>query len=200
MKTLPFLLFDLGGVLIEHVGFARLRNWAGPSVDDAEVKRRLLESPAVRAFELGKISAEDFGQQFVAEWPIPLPVPTFLAEFRDWPTGFYPGAKAGLAQLRQQTRIGCLSNANAVHWEKFKGFAGIFDVTLSSHLIGTIKPDQAVFERAVAACGVPKADILFLDDSLPNVTAAQAFGLQTVHVNGWPNAKAALTQKGFQIA
>ena len=199
MNTLPFLLFDLGGVLIEHIGFPKLKAWAGPGIDDAQLKRRLLASPALRAFELGTLSPRDFAEQFVAEWPIPLSVEAFLVEFRDWPKGFYPGVLDGLVRLRQHTRIGCLSNANAVHWEKFQGFQGLFDVTLSSHLIGAIKPDQAAFEYAIQACGVPQSDILFFDDSWPNVEAAQACGLQAERVDGWSGVQSALTRRGFSL-
>ena len=53
-----------------------------------------------------------------------------------------------LARLRTDFRTACLSNSNELHWRKFDGFAGLFDIALSSHRLGVIKPDHAAFVRA----------------------------------------------------
>ena len=190
--TAPFLLFDLGGVLIENAGFERLSGLLDVPLSKAEAQRRWLASPAVRAFELGRIDADAFARSFVEEWRPACTADQFLAAFATWPKDFFPGALALLATLRASHRIGCLSNSNALHWARYDGFANRFDVTLSSHRIGLIKPDADCFAHAAAACGEPPERIAFFDDSLPNVLAARAAGMRAWQVDGLTETRAAV--------
>jgi HAD superfamily hydrolase (TIGR01509 family) len=181
----PFLLFDLGGVLIENVGFERIKRLMPEVVDTAVLKQRWLASPPVRAFELGQISAAEFAIRLADDYQLLCSPQEFLAEFTLWPRGFYDGALELMRTLRERHRIGCLTNSNVVHWERFSGFADIFDVTLSSHHIGVIKPDHECFEHAIAQCGVAPGDVWFFDDSVPNVDAAREAGMRASHVEGF---------------
>ena len=85
-------------------------------MNETEFKSRWLTSSTVRSFELGAISPEVFAKNFVNEWSLPVEPEVFLAEFASWPKGFYPGALELLARLRRQSKVGCLSNSNSVHW------------------------------------------------------------------------------------
>ena len=48
------LLFDLGGVLIENVGFERFNALLSSPIPLEELKTQWLASPAVRSFETGR--------------------------------------------------------------------------------------------------------------------------------------------------
>ena len=191
------LLFDLGGVLVDNVAFARLSATPGIGMSEADIKSKWLASPVVRAFELGKISSEAFAQSFVDEWSLEVEPKVFLAHFAGWPKGFYPGAIELLASLRQQFRVACLSNSNSVHWERLGSLGEHFEVALSSHLIGTIKPDALCFKRAVQECRADTERVAFFDDSLENVVAARRLGLQSFHVCGLAEVKRSLVQSGW---
>lgn len=187
------LLFDLGGVLLENRTFDVLGEWL-PKLGEAEIRARWLASDAVRAFERGRIDPREFGERFVAEWGLNLTVDDFLREFATWPTGFYPGAEAALRTWRQRYRVCALSNANAIHWARFNGFAEHFDHAFSSHLIGKIKPDRDVFDHVIVALGVPPEAILFFDDSLPNVTTARSVGMCAEHAVGFEAVQALIAR------
>ncbi len=193
----PLVLFDLGGVLVENLGFERLAAWLPEPVTMDALKERWLRSPAVRAFELGSIAPRDFAEAFLAEWALPGPAADFLATFEAWLTGFFPGATDLLADLRRRHRVACLSNSNVLHWARFDGFRGHFDVALSSHLLGEVKPDAACFARALVACDAAARDVVFLDDSWSNVVAARTLGLRAHHVTGLDEVRAALVQDGL---
>ena len=184
-STRPFLLFDLGGVLIENVGFERLAALLPAPLDIETSKARWLESTWVRDFELGRIDADAFAAGLTDAWKLRCSADAFKAEFASWPRGFFDGAIAFLAKLRATHRIGCLTNSNALHWARFSGFEDLFDVRLSSHLTGVIKPDRGCFEHAIAACGVAAERIRFFDDSKPNVVGAREAGMQAWHVEGF---------------
>lgn len=193
----PFILFDLGGVLIENVGFERLDRLLPRPLGPGALKQNWLAAPSVRRFELGRIDAIAFARELVDDWQLACTADAFLDEFHGWPKGFYPGALDLLDRLRKHHRIGCLTNSNALHWARFDGFAGVFDVALSSHRIGLIKPDAACFEHAIAACGTPAGDILYFDDAAPNVEAARRSGMQAMRAEGFVDVTNLLRRRGL---
>jgi len=196
MSHPSLLLFDLGGVLVENTTFDRLSALTGLA-PDGQLKERWLASPSVRALEMGALSPEDFARRFIDEWRLPCDPPGFLGEFESWPTGFYPGAPTLLTRLRRRHRVGCLSNSNVLHWRRFRGFKEDFDVALSSHLLGAVKPDRTCFERALHACGAEAGDVAFFDDSPANVRAATELGWRAFHVEGFAGLKGRLREEGW---
>lgn len=197
MQQPKLLLFDIGGVLVENTGFGSLNRHLASGMPEAEIKSLWLSSPAVRAFELGITCPAVFAASFVEEWRIPIEPAAFLLEFSSWPKGFYPGAVELLARLRRQFKLACLSNSNVLHWERFGGFTHHFDIALSSHILGAIKPDIQSFERATQECGEAAEDVAFFDDSLENVVAARECGMQAFHVCGLKQLERTLREAGW---
>ena len=197
-KRPDVLLFDLGGVLVENVGFERLNALLASPLPLEEVKARWLSSPAVRSFEAGSCSPEVFARDVVAEWRIALGPDSFLEAFTSWPKGLYAGAGELLASLRDRYVLACLSNSNEVHWRRFDGFRQHFHISLSSHLLGAVKPDRECFRLALHACNATAGQVAFFDDSLANVLAAQALGIASVHVDGFAALQRSLAAKGWQ--
>jgi putative hydrolase of the HAD superfamily len=72
-----------------------------------------------------------------------------------------------------------------------------FDGGLFSGREHLIKPEPAIFARAVEEFGVPPAELVFLDDHEPNVVAARAAGWQALHFVDAAQAEAALRQAGW---
>lgn len=191
------LLFDLGGVLVENVGFDRLNALLPAPLPVEELKTRWLTSTAVRAFETGACSVDRFAATLVEEWEIAVAPHEFIAAFASWPKGFYPGADELLSRLRKRYTLACLSNSNPIHWERFAGFHEHFDIRLSSHLLGEVKPDKACFERALQECQARPSQVAFFDDSLVNVTSARTLGIRAFHVNGLEELGVALDAEGW---
>lgn len=197
-KQPEVLLFDLGGVLVENVGFERLNALLPFPLPLEELKTRWLSSPAVRSFEAGSCSPEAFARDVVSEWQIALSPDTFLEAFTSWPKGLYAGAGELLASLRDRYVLACLSNSNEVHWRRFDGFRQHFHISLSSHLLGEVKPDRECFRLALHACNATPGQVAFFDDSLANVVAAQALGIASLHVNGLSELQRSLAAKGWR--
>ena len=188
------LLFDLGGVLIENVGFERFNALLPSPIPLEELKTQWLASPVVRSFETGRCTPEMFARSVVADWQLPLSPSEFLEAFTYWPRGLYPGASELLASLRERFVVACLSNSNEIHWQRFAGFREHFDFSISSHLLGEVKPDPQCFTRALQACNADVAQVAFFDDALVNVTAAEALGIQAFHVNGLSEVQRSLAE------
>jgi HAD superfamily hydrolase (TIGR01509 family) len=197
MRRPAVLLFDLGGVLVENVGFERLNALLPMSLPLEELKTRWLASTAVRSFEVGACSSDSFASALVEEWQLALSPSAFIEAFASWPKGLYPGAVELLSQLRSRYTLACLSNSNSIHWERFAGFHEQFEIALSSHLLGELKPDVACFARALQECRAEASHVAFFDDSLTNVTAARSLGMQAFHVNGLQEVRCALAAEGW---
>ena len=67
-----------------------------------------------------------------------------------------------------------------------------FDVAISSHLTGRLKPDQDAFLEAAKLCSAAPEQIFFFDDSILNVQAAAAVGFNAFLVDGFAEIKVIL--------
>lgn len=186
MTPPSLILFDLGGVLVESTVFDQLNRLLSKPICTNHLKERWLKSPSVRQFERGQLRAFEFANLFVEEWKLSVSTDTFLEEFSAWPHALYPGAKELIQELRRYFQVGCLSNSNPLHWATLKDeVEGLFDIVLCSHLLGSVKPDPAIFVRALQECNVQPRDIYFFDDCIANVHAAHSLNINAFCVNGF---------------
>ena len=192
----PFdvVLFDLGGVLIDFGGVGPMKALAGIESDE-ELWSRWLTCPWVRSFERGQCSAEDFAAGVVADWSLPIEPAAFLDEFATWPGGPLPDADELVRSVRQAVPVGCLSNTNAVHWDR--NFArwpilDAFDHRFLSFELGYVKPDKDAFDRVAQLLRIPPGRVLFIDDNVLNVEGAIAAGFRAVQARGVEEARRAL--------
>jgi HAD superfamily hydrolase (TIGR01549 family) len=192
------ILFDLGGVLVELRGLEAVQAWT--KWDRDELWRRWLASPTVRHFESGRISIEQFGQDLVDEFSLPVDAAQFLANFAQWPKGQFPGVEELLDSLAPDYKLGCLSNTNAFHWDLMvqgMGFFQRFDYAFPSHQTGYLKPDEEAFKHAAAEMLLSPNKVLFLDDNQVNVEGARKMGMEAYRVHGARGAQDTLQQLGI---
>ena len=62
---------------------------------------------------------------------------------------------------------------------------------------GVIKPEPAIYELAAARFKARPADMVFLDDHLPNVLAARSLGWNALHFSDAAGAEAAMRGAGW---
>jgi putative hydrolase of the HAD superfamily len=194
------IVFDLGGVLIELAGVEQMLAWCPELPDTAGLWRRWLGSPAVRRYETGGATREEFAAAIGAEFHLPVDGATFLAAFERWPRALYPGATALLAELAPRYRLASASNTNELHWERFRrdwSLDAHFHHNFPSHEVGSLKPDVAYFGHVIAALGVPAARVLFVDDNAINVEAAASLGIVARRVAGVDGVRRVLAELGM---
>ncbi|PPK73489.1 putative hydrolase of the HAD superfamily [Methylobacter tundripaludum] len=197
MNFPSLLLFDLGGVLIESSAFESLSRLLPEPLDRTAIKDRWLFSSSVRRFERGEMSSCEFAESFIAEWGLRMTPQVFVKEFASWPREFFPGARETIHHLRKNYQVGCLSNSNPLHWERFRGLEDDFDIALFSHLLGAIKPDLEIFTLALGRCDVDPAEVYFFDDCSANVDTAQSLGITAFHVDGFQSLQNVLLSQGL---
>jgi putative hydrolase of the HAD superfamily len=194
------VLFDIGGVLVELTGVQTMLEWMTHRTDHEGLWHAWLHSPAVRAYERGRIGTEEFAVQVVAEFDLSVDAAQFLRGFESWPRGPYPGAHALLEAVRPDLVRACLSNSNVAHWTRVMDemeFGRHFHHRFASHLIDRIKPDRESFEHACEEMGLAPETVLFIDDNRVNVDGARAAGLEAHRCAGPAETHALLSTLGL---
>jgi HAD superfamily hydrolase (TIGR01509 family) len=194
------VLFDVGGVLVELSGVATLLDWLDHRITAQELWSLWLHSPAVRAFETGRIDDRQFAAGILAELRLDIEPGYFLQSFTHWPTGLYPGALQLIERIPSRYRRALLSNSNVLHWRRVldeMGLGAVFEHQFASHLMGKIKPDAEAFEHVLERLSCRASQVLFLDDNALNVEAARSIGMRSQLVRGVHEAQRSLQQAGI---
>lgn len=197
---LDVVLLDLGGVLIELVGVERMLEWAPDLGTTDELWRRWLHSPAVRRYETGDGTREQFADGVIAEFGLPVDRDAFLAEFAWWPRALFDGVDELLSSLARRYTVASLSNTNELHWERFSREWSLperFHHNFPSHEVGRLKPDAGYFLHVLDALGVPPERSLFVDDNAINVAAAAKLGIVARRAVGPEGVRAVLAALGL---
>jgi epoxide hydrolase-like predicted phosphatase len=198
LSRIHVLLFDLGGVLVEFSGVRDLAALLRGRLSESEILERWSRCPYSEQFGLGKLSPQDFGEQFVRDWDIELSPEDFLREFQSWSRRLFPGAMELLTSLRPKFRLAALSNSNELHWKRNTndlGVTGLFEVAISSHQIGMCKPDPKMYLTALDRLGASPDSVMFFDDVPANVKAASALGIHAFQVDGIEGVRSRLIRE-----
>jgi putative hydrolase of the HAD superfamily len=198
-NNIDLLLFDLGGVLIHFTGASKMQEWTENRKTSEELIKWYLNSLAVRGFESGKIGSQEFAGRVLAELNLSLEKNEFLEELSSWFLGPYPGTRELLSQLSRTYRLATLSNTNELFWERFKStdIFDLFHLHFPSFEMGILKPDPGIFLQVINSTGLPAGQIIFFDDFLPNVEAAQNTGIKAYQVSGPAELKSLLMTLGL---
>lgn len=181
------ILFDLGGVLVELTGVPVMLEWTNHRYDEETLWEAWLNSPAVRSFEKGYSTAEQFADGLIKEMDMPVGRAEFIDRFREWPKGLFPGVSSLLEGLKDTYTLACFSNSNVLHWPilmKEMGLEKMFQYRFASHLIKRVKPDKEAFEYVLKGLGCSAGTVLFLDDNEINVKSAREIGIIAYKVEG----------------
>jgi HAD superfamily hydrolase (TIGR01509 family) len=189
MATPRVLLFDLGGVLVDVANLRELPALLPEPMQPEALRRKWVSSPAIGRFECGQCSKEAFATEFSREWGLALAPGDFLERFASWVVAPYPGTGQLLAELDGRFTLACLSNTNAVHWEKVLGMQDLRPVLerpFLSYAMGAMKPSPAVYARVVRELECAPGEIAFFDDGPENVDGAARAGL-SAHLTVGPD-------------
>lgn len=184
------LLLDIEGVVAHpdvaalDAALAALR----PGLDAAALeaaRNRPDTYPAWRAYSVGALSSDAYWTAIARALglePDPAAARLAAAMRGAWWARLDEAVLEIVAAVRRQRagddpRLGILSNSAPEHEAHIPRFADLFDAACFSHRIGARKPDEPAYRAALAALGVPAADVVFVDDKARNTDAAAALGM-----------------------
>lgn len=185
MQQIQFVYFDVGGVLIKD--FSGNHKWE-------ELKRDLGVNPETDpAFEAAWDTIDeqvciDFDVDGLTDTIRTIPgikIPDQYSMLDDFVNRFEfsPLIWPLVNQLSQSISLGLLTNMYPRMLDKIfkRGLVRkeFFNVIIDSSVVGFKKPQPEIFALAQKSAGVEAHQILFIDNSLENVKAAQNLGWQT---------------------
>jgi len=117
---------------------------------------------------------------------------------------YLPGAREFLIAARSAgKRLVLVTNAHGKALAVKKSVAGLsryLDGFLSSHELGFAKEQAAFWPALRERLGFDPASTVFMDDSLPVLTAARAYGLGEIYAISQPDSRQAVRQiAGFPV-
>jgi HAD superfamily hydrolase (TIGR01509 family) len=181
MQRIAWVLFDLGGVLVE-VSQSRIfdRLGAVTGLAPAEVKRRLLAAQELwHTFTISEVTPAQLAEQVSRLLTVQIAESVVVQAFNAELGPEIAATSELLPKLRRKTQIGCLSNTNSIHWDELLrsySFMNHFDRRFASQLLGCAKPERAIYTSVVGLLGVKPHEILFFDDREENVFSARQAG------------------------
>jgi len=194
-SAIDLICFDLGRVLVDICsGWREACERAGVAfaegLDDVVQRRDVVD--LAMEHELGRIDAETFDRRLAHL--LDMPAAAVAAVCSAWLKQPCEGTEIVLDRVCGRVMTACLSNTNDRHWRMMRGLVPSearlpldrLDHHFTSHLIGAMKPDPAIYEHVEKTTGITPQRIAFFDDLVENVEAARQRGWQAVHID--PNA------------
>ena len=170
-----FVYFDVNGTLVRffHKAFTQMGQLSGQPPDIIETMFWRHHDDAAT----GKMSLEQFDAQLAQTLGLPS---------LDWGKSYIenvepmPDVKPLVEWVGQHYEVGLLSNNLPGLIDRLRATSKIPDVSykaiVDSSKVGLLKPNPKIFELAQQLAGVDPSEILLIDDSRPNLVAADRAG------------------------
>jgi epoxide hydrolase-like predicted phosphatase len=180
-REIEFVYFDLGNVLLSFDPAAACANLSKNfDITIHQARAAVYESRLQDRFEHGEVTGQQFAdaiRQQLGRAESAMPTELVLDAVSDMFTPI-DSMRDVMQRVRESgCRVGLLSNTCHAHWDwigrqKYAVMDFVFEATILSFEVGSMKPDHRIYEAAEQAAQVPPKRILFLDDKDENVAAA----------------------------
>lgn len=199
-RPIRALILDLGNVLIFHDNNQLYRELAAACGCPPAQVRATLQSAEMRR----RINLTDGPPRTVYDSVAPaIGFPGDLAAFESIWNGIFrlnEPVFPVIEALHGSVPLLVLSNTNPMHMAYIRPRLPVlrrFEAVLTSHELGLMKPDHAIYEAALAAAGVPAAEAAFFDDLPGHVEGAEQAGLRGFLFNDLEQFTTDLTTLGL---
>ncbi len=193
MQQIKNIIFDLGGIFLEiHYQLTReaFINLGIKNFDELFTQHHA--NDLFEDLETGKISANEFYSRFRKEANINLTDEQIKTAWNAL-LGHFPEERLEwLKKIKNKYNVYLFSNTNQIHYDAFmkiyEASAGKAD--FNSHFIkayysqnmGLRKPYAQSFQYILNEQNLKVEETLFIDDTIKNIEAAHALGMQTIHL------------------
>lgn len=187
-------MFDLGDVIINIDVPQAAHSFAALANRDAnEVIQLFQEANVFGQFETGQLTATEFRAYLKdilghPHWDDQTIDTAWNALLLDIP----PQRIELIQYLGSNYRLFLLSNTSSIHVEAVNRILHqttgvekldmLFEKLFLSYEMGIMKPHPTIYKRVLGDAGLVAEQTLFLDDNADNIKAADALGIQTIHV------------------
>lgn len=182
---IKFVYFDLGKVLVDFCHERMCRQMAATaSVPVEQVRKLVFDKGLNEMADRGTVSNQMFHKMFCEELGVEPDFDSLVNATAD--IFSLKEDMLALVDLVRSAGIhtGILSNTCPIHWEfissRFGELKPKFDSFILSFELGLLKPEAAIYQRAIEVTGLLPHNIFFVDDRQENVDGAVAAGINAV--------------------
>jgi HAD superfamily hydrolase (TIGR01549 family) len=198
------LLIDLGNVLV-YFSHARMCTQIAEvcRASPADLEQVLLKQHLQRRFERGEICEDGFREVLEAEFGRSLDAETVKRAAADIFTLNEPMVPLLDRWKRDGYRLVLLSNTCVTHYEWVRDRFDLlsrFDDCVLSYRVGAVKPEEAIFQAALAAIDCLPDECFYTDDIEEYVARGRSFGLQAEAFRDVATLTRQLEQRGVKCA
>jgi 2-haloacid dehalogenase len=195
------VVFDVGRVLVQwdmRILFAKL-------IDDPDRLDWFVSEVVTEEWHSQHDAGRDLGEM-VAERKARFPgndhlIDAYATRFLETIPGNVPGSHEIVRELAgRDIPLYAITNFASSFWREYRAVEPLFDLFGDIVVSGDekiAKPDARIFEIAAARFGRDPAAMLFIDDSLANVTAARELGWHVHHFSDATALRADLVARGL---
>jgi HAD superfamily hydrolase (TIGR01509 family) len=197
------LLFDLGNVLV-NFSHERMCRQIGALVGRSgeEVHAAIFDGRLQLPLERGEIDQAEFQRRLEARLKVRFDPAELERASCDI---FSPNAfvRPLLDQLRHQGyRLVALTNTSPSHYEWVRSrydVFGPFHSVLTSFAVGAVKPEEAIYRRALREIQCAPAECFYTDDIAEYVAVGRRFGLQAEVFTDAATLLRQLRERGIRV-
>lgn len=179
------IIFDLGNVLV-NVEYERFQKKIFESGVDEKRYMDFFQGGNYRllGYESGEISSDEFVSKCITGLDLKLDPNEFSEAFNDMFSEIEP-----MSSLLKELATGgnynlfLLSNTSPLHFEFIKQNYDFLDLLHKfglSYEMKALKPEGAIYQKAIEHLGINPEESLFIDDLQENCDAAEKFGIKTI--------------------
>lgn len=191
------VVFDMGGVLLQLDIKKCIRSFKEKAgFEDIDKYLDLYKQQGfVGDLEAGKITGEQFIQECLNHSRPGTSRETVIECFQDFLIGLNGDMLDFIRELKGNYRLFLLSNNNELSSAAFGemmakeglGFEDTFEKCFFSFQMKMMKPSPEIYKATIEGIGLKPEEIVFIDDSQANISAAQAQGIRTIlYEDGMP--------------
>jgi epoxide hydrolase-like predicted phosphatase len=180
------VIWDVGGVLLrteDPVPRQALADRLG--IERLELEKVVFSGDSSNQAQLGKITIEEHWEQVRRILGLEIhEMDEFRAQFWSGDRVDYELVETIRSLQKSRCKTGILSNAFSNLREFLRDECGIvdaFDELVISAEEGVMKPDQRIYQLALARLGVEGSQAVFIDDVPANVEGARRVGMDGIH-------------------
>jgi len=196
------LLFDVGKVLVDFELDPMLSQLTATCRDPDEFRRVFLDAKLAHRYECGAMTTREFHDHLCRAGGLQMDLEYFRSV---WSSMFQPDllvSRSLLERLRRRYPLILVSNTNEAHAAFIAGHYALFEYfthKVFSFEVGAMKPEPAIFQRAIELSGKPAESLFFIDDREENVRCARAMGMQAHQFRSEPDLIDALRAAGVEF-
>jgi glucose-1-phosphatase len=193
LTVIKTIIFDLGQVIIDldpDAVISRLKGYSDKQAD--EIVRLITESQVLIEYEVGNMTDDYFCDEVNKLLGTNIPLVIFEQIWNSFLGVIKPEKLQLMEDLKNQFEVLILSNTNAIHQREFdlrvssirpgNIMSDMVHTAHYSHCMGFRKPDLRIYERVQDLHRLNPAEVLFFDDRIENIVAAQILGIKGIQV------------------